>query len=165
MGKKKDSKKDPVDKLYKLQNWHKHQEDALERQLYSIKRMDVMVVSLSGACIYIVFQTLRFLNSPDGVNVVSSIWELKVAAIAAVLAIIVNFASQIFGSRANKNEALYADGTIKQIEDDEDDEDELKDFDNKASLYGKLTSQANFIAIVFMIIAIVFLVIYNLLTF
>lgn len=149
----------------KIDRWEKHYSGALERKFYSIQRIDLLIITISGACIYIVFQILQFLQSPDADCINQSTILLKVSAIFSVLAIVVNFLSQISGYHANKNEALYANRFIKQLIADKMDEKALEKFDNKSSHYSKLTNMANTVSAIFMAIGILFLVVYNLITF
>lgn len=149
----------------KIERWEKHQTGALERKFYSIQRIDLLIITISGACIYIVFQILQFLQSSDAHCINPSTILLKVSAIFSVLAIVVNFLSQISGYHANKNEAHYANGFIKQLIADKMHKSALEKFDKKSKCYSKLTNMANIVSAIFMAIGILILVIYNLITF
>ena len=110
----------------KIQSWEKHYSNAKEKEFYSIKRIDILTISISGACIYIVFEILRFLNSTDSTGILSCTILLKISAIASVFAITMNFLSQILGFQANKYEANYSREVINQIEDEVKNDEKLK---------------------------------------
>jgi len=148
-----------------IQEWKEHREDAFDRQLYSIKRIDTLIVSLSGAAIYIVFQTLRFLHSPDGIGIDTSTSWLKYSALSSVAAIAVNFVSQILGYRANKFEAIYAQRVMDHIRKNEQDDSMTKQYDRKAKFNGKITRLSNYISAILMLIGISLLIIFNWFTF
>lgn len=149
----------------KIQAWEKHLSRAKEKEFYSIQRIDLLTISISGACIYIAFEILRFLNSPTGVHTQACTVLLKISAIASVLAITINFLSQILGYHANKYEAKYSQKTINQLEGDDIEEAELNKIDFKSQFYSKLTFISNIVATILMSLGIILLVIFNLITF
>jgi hypothetical protein len=149
----------------KIQAWEKHYSSSKEKEFYSIQRIDLLVISISGACIYIVFEILRFLNSANVSNIQSCTILLKVSAIFSALAISINFLSQIFGYHANKYEAIYSREVINQLEGDTKDDEKLDQIDHKSKQYNKLTGIANVSATIFMVVGIIILVVYNLVTF
>jgi hypothetical protein len=152
-------------KNQKLESWREHYSLAKEREHYSITRIDLLIISISGACIYIVFQILQFLNSPSADNLCQSTILLKLSAIVSVFAIATNFVSQITGYLANKYEALYSQRTIDQLIRDMEDESELTPIDKKERCFSKWTHILNIMSAVIMTIGIIMLVIYNLITF
>ena len=149
----------------KIQSWENHYSNAKERQMYSIKRIDLLTISISGACIYIVFEILRFINSSEYTDIQSCVVLLKISAVSAIFAIAINFISQVFGYLANKYEAKYSREVIDQIENKIDDKATLNDIDFNSRLFNNLTSISNIISILFMTAGITLLVIYNLVTF
>ncbi|MGV8094477.1 MAG: hypothetical protein AB2L24_21700 [Mangrovibacterium sp.] len=155
----------PNQKEQKIKAWEQHYSMAKEKQSYSIGRIDLLTVSISGACIYIVFEILRFLNGPDAVRINSDTTLLKFSAIASVLAIAINFFSQIMGYKANEFEALYSREVINQLEDDIEDDTKLDLIDRKSRRFSMLTNIANYLSTGFMVIGIAILVFYNLITF
>lgn len=149
----------------KIEAWEKHYSKAKEKEFYSIQRVDILTISISGACIYIVFEILRFLNSAAFVHTQTCTALLKISAIASVLAIAINFLSQILGYHANKFEAIYSREVVNQLEDEIEDDKKLDAIDIKSKCYSKLTSISNVTATIFMTIGIILLVIFNLITF
>jgi len=152
-------------KKQKIAEWEKHSDIAGKKAFYSIQRIDLLVISISGACIYIAFEILRFVNSGGTALRVEHTWLLKASAIFAVLAIGINFISQITGYKANKNEEIYARGVIECLKHDKEDTPEMDRADNCSFIYNKITSIANIVATVLMFTGIVLLVIFNLVTF
>lgn len=170
MKEKKDSKTKEAQEqkqAAKLENWEKHLAGAKEKEFYSIKRIDVLIISISGACIYIVLETLKFLHTPEIIklNLSSCTILLKISAISSVIAIAINFVSQISGYKANGYEAKYSREVINQLEDGVNDENKLEAIDKKSELYNNITSIMNITSSIFMALGIVFLVLYFAVTF
>ena len=153
-----------MSKEEKIQSWEKHYYDALDKKFYAIKRIDLLTISISGATIYIVFEILRFFKS-NIVYLNTDTFLLKISAISAVFAIAVNLASQFTGYKANDYEAIFSRKVIDQISEDINNNDDLKESDQKSKSYSKLTSLLNSTAVIFMTIGIILLVIFNLITF
>jgi hypothetical protein len=105
------------------------------------------------------------MHSPEANNLCSNTTLLKISAVLSVMAIIVNFASQITGYQANKYEAIYSQEVLNQIKEDEYNESVLNNIDKKSILYNKLTSISIPISALFMSASIVILMIFNLITF
>ena len=154
----------------KIEQWLIHKADASERAFYAIRRLDLLTVSISGACIYIALETLRFLYSSDASEINTCTALLKTSAIFAVLAIIVNFISQISGLYSNKYETEYAGQNI-YIEEGKDKDEDKHEYDESIRLmkladdYGNYTRLLNIISSSLMFLAIIFLLSYNLITF
>ena len=149
----------------KINQWMLHKSEAVERAFYSIKRIDVLIVTISGACIYIVFEILRFIHSPECDIVNSNTDILKTSAIFSVLAISSNFASQITGLYTNNYEVEYTSHKINLIEKKQKDDKILIKIDKKVKRFDNWTRILNISSALCMAFGIVLLVIYNLITF
>jgi len=149
----------------KIQEWEQHRTNAKEKEFYSIQRFDILAISISAACIYIVFEILRFLKNPANMHSETCTVILKISAIASVFAIIINFLSQILGYHANKLEAEYSQEVINQLKGEITDDIKLNVIDVKSQIVGSLTMFLNVATTIFMLIGIILLVIYNVITF
>ncbi len=78
---------------------------------YSTQRIDLLVVSICGAGIYVCLETLKFLAEQ---KMEVSNWSLKTAGILLILAIICNFISQFTGRKANHYDYLMCLCIIKE---------------------------------------------------
>lgn len=154
-----------MNKEEKIKAWDKHYSQAKEKEFYSIKRIDILTISISGACIFTTFQILKFMHSPETSNLCSNTTLLKVSAFLSVVAIIINFASQITGYHANKFEAIYSQEVLNQIKENEENKSKLEQIDKKSNLYNKLTSLSIPLSALFMSLGIITLVIFNLITY
>ena len=50
---------------FDLNWWVRHRERTLEHKWYAIGRLDLLVISISGGGLYIVFEILKFLKTED----------------------------------------------------------------------------------------------------
>lgn len=84
---------------------------AQEAWTYSIRRMDLLIISIGGAGVYVILETLKqvYLTKP-----LDCIWVLKVAGVLFVLAIILNFISQWTGMKANESETLRCEEELAE---------------------------------------------------
>ena len=142
-----------LDQNEKLRNLiarrEKHQEIHIGRGWYSIQRMDLLTISISGASIY-------YCLEHSGLAIV-------LALFAFVLAIVANFISQMTGKEANENEAQWAHQDIKRLEDRDDyDADKQTNADCNVRIYNKATKILNRLSVFFMFIGLVLLIIHYL---
>lgn len=166
MGKKKKQiLKIEKEKRTKIEAWQKHRSEAKERRFYSIQRIDLLIITISSATIYIVLQVLQFLLKPENCGFAQTTTLLKLSACLSVLAIIVNFLSQITGYQANKNEELYAKNIITHIEDDITDDSNIEHYKTSSDCYSKYTNWANKLSFFLMVAGILVLMFYFLVTF
>lgn len=84
------------------------QAQALEGWNYSIQRMDLLIISISGAGVYVILETLKFSKN----NFLENLIILKWAGLLFIATILINFASQWTGLQANKFELYFCDGEL-----------------------------------------------------
>lgn len=99
------------ERSFKIERWIKHEERSLSNKWYAIGRIDLLIISISGGGLFVLFETFKFVVEQ---KLLMDVGLLKCAAICFATAIIVNFISQIFGFYANKYEATYANKSIKK---------------------------------------------------
>lgn len=76
--------------------------------LYSVQRMDLLIISISGAGIYVILETIKYSKS----NIVDCLNMIKISGLFFLAAIIINFISQYYGKKANHYDMLMCDADI-----------------------------------------------------
>ncbi len=154
----------PEDEI-KYNNWNAHLNNTRDRTNYAIRRMDLLIISISGGSIFLIFQILKTQASGD-INIENTTL-LKLSGLVFLLAIIANFISQLTGYYANDNEEKYTLIEIKKIEEEETEtEKEINDsmqkrYDSKVKSYNEFTNILNVISIGLMFLGLIFLVYFN----
>lgn len=139
--------------------WVDHLKNTKERTNYSIRRMDLLIISISGAGIYIIFETIRELKT-GGVSLESPrllLWS----GIAFLLAITANFISQLTGYYANNHEECYALLKLRKIEGKKYKKTDMGYHNDKVDFYNTATDILNISSIVLMFIGLVLLAVFN----
>ncbi len=72
---------------------------------YSIERIDVLIVSISSAGIYVCLETLKYINEKK----MDSSSMIKIGGALFLVAIILNFISQYFGRKANEHDYFWCE--------------------------------------------------------
>lgn len=109
-----------------------------QNMFYSIQRIDILIISVSGAGIYLCLEALKFMYQ----NKLPIHWALKWSAGFFVFAIVINFISQYLSYKTNYYDYLCCTINLKEKPTDEDLELEC-DYDSKSSLIDKWTDIAN----------------------
>ncbi|WP_422079615.1 hypothetical protein [Ulvibacterium sp.] len=142
----------------KYNNWNSHLQNTRDRTNYAIRRMDLLTISISGAGIYIVFETLKFFKG-EGLEVVNPSL-LTLIGIAFLLAIAANFSSQITGFFANNYEERYVLLVLEELSEKEFDKDKMDDYDSWVQIFNKATQILNVASVLCMFIGLVCLFIF-----
>lgn len=82
-----------------------HRANSFKTWLYSVQRIDLLIVSISGAGIYVVLETLKYSIDHSATNMLL----LKITGLVFILTMIINFCSQYTGERASMHEMLWCD--------------------------------------------------------
>lgn len=118
-----------------------------ELWFYSIQRIDLLIISISGAGIYITLETLKYLVEK---NLIDSL-QIKLAGGFFVVAIIVNFISQFTGQKANEKDVYWCNSKIKYGENPTPEQaEEIDKYDNSANKFTKWTNNSNLTSLVLM---------------
>lgn len=133
-----------------------------EGMFYSSQRMDLLIVSLSSAGIYVCLETIKHLS----INETSiSLW-LKFSGVFFLFSIIINFFSQIFGYKANEKDFLMCQVEIETDEKmSKKEKAELEKFDLSSTKFSKLTHLFNYISIALMFFGLMSMMYFFLFTF
>ena len=143
--------------------WISHLENSKERTNYSIRRMDLLIISISGGGIYVILESLRELKTNETLNqiLVDNKTMLILSGIFFLLCITLNFVSQVTGYHANTNEECYVQQELKKIEGGNFDKCKQTKFNNKVKYYNIATNILNNSSIFLMFLGLVFLAIFN----
>ena len=148
-------KKDKI----KYSNWSDHLNNTRDRTNYAARRMDLLIISICGAGIYIVFETFRAVASKDIEILDSSV--LKISGIVFLMAITSNFISQLTGYYANNEEEKYTLLEICKIEGKKIDECQQKTHDESSKKFTKATNILNAVSMGLMFIGLFLLAYFN----
>ncbi|MEP0266521.1 hypothetical protein [Dokdonia sp.] len=143
----------------KYDNWNAHLTNTRDRTNYALRRMDLLIISISGGGIFLIFQILK--TQAAGQIILDSTSLLKFSGLVFLLSIIANFASQITGYRANDFEEKYTIQQISNIEGNEIDKCQQKIYDSKSIYYTKATNILNMVSTVLMFLGLILLVYFN----
>ena len=136
--------------------------NAYQGWMYSIQRIDLLIISISGAGLLLILETLKFSASIK--SELSNIYIIKGAAVLFILAIIINFLSQAAGKTCNKHEILLCDCKENELE-NEKNKTEASRHECLSSIYDKLTTCLNISSMVSMFIGLIAITGYFLFTF
>jgi hypothetical protein len=155
-----------------IQRLRSHEERTLAKKTYSIQKFDLLVVTLSGAGIYTIFEMLKFLKTTDpfkGQNIETTVLEWSGGLFVA--SVIVNFLSHWSGFKAN---ALEARCIMKEFKlesknlnkkDRQNLQSDIEKLDGNITAYNTITTIFNVIATVTVLLGIVLLLKFTIATF
>lgn len=144
-------------KLY-MEWMEDHHKESKQRENYSIARLDLLTISISGAGLYVTLEMLKFLL--QGTTQMPA-WPLKVVGVLFTAAIAVNFWSQHTGKRTNAAAAQWARyEALKEMKGTE--HPEQAKFDADRECFGRMTKWLNIVATLLMVLGVVMLVGVNL---
>ncbi len=146
-------------KEIKYNAWNEYLINTREKTNYAIRRFDLLLITLSGAGIYIIFETIREFKT--GKVLIDDSILLSLSGAALLLSIICNFTSQFTGYKANHNEEKYIIIQLCKIEGKNYDKSDRKEYNRKSKLYTKRTNKLNFISMILMFIGLGLLAYFN----
>jgi len=128
-----------------------------QNMFYSAQRIDLLIISICGAGIYVCLETIKYLT--DNNQEVSML--IKISGGLFVMGIIINFISQWSGYRANEQDYLMCDATIiagNKINDDE--QKKIDKYDKNSEHYSKWTNRLNISSMGIMFLALILIMVY-----
>lgn len=124
---------------------------------YGIQRIDLLLVSISGAGIYVCLESLKFLKEQS----LNSSVNIKLAGFLLALAIIINFISQFLGYQSNQKHWLWCEYRIDCNDDPSKEEKKIiKKLDEQSELFNRLTIWSNYLSATLMSAGLSFLLYY-----
>lgn len=139
-----------------LEARHKH---AVEGWIYSIERMDLLIISISSAGVYVTLEALKYSLEHQLLNTAT----LKFVGTAFIIAIILNIGSQFTGRKSNYYCIKACKEKLKQLELGQD--ELYSDFQTNADQYDTITHYLNNTSIIVMLLALSCLIGYFVATF
>ncbi|WP_163406992.1 hypothetical protein [Flavobacterium ajazii] len=142
---------------------------------YSIQRIDLLIISICGAGIYVCLETIKYIATTH--NLCAETLYIKVSAGSFLGGIILNFVSQQYGYKANLQSYLMYDCEIeieekKALSETEDLIVALEkltdcrdDYDRKSEKFSNLTTRYNNISMFLMFVGLICTFIFFLITF
>ena len=143
----------------KYNAWNEHLNYTRERTNYSIRRMDLLIISICGAGIYIIFETLRQFKT--GKVEIENTNLLSICGLCFLIAIISNFISQKTGFYSNNNEEKFISLELQKIQGKKINDCKQKEYDENVIKFNKVTNILNITSISLMLIGLVLLAIFN----
>ncbi len=146
-------------KELKYNKWKEYLTNTRDRTNYSTRRMDLLIISICGAGLYIIFETLREFKTGD-----ISIDQpnlLLFSGLSFLIAIASNFISQMTGYSANNNEEKYILEELEKMEGEKIDDCQHKNIDNKIQDLNTWTKRLNYVSISLMFLGLVLLTVFN----
>ena len=89
---------------FQANRWANNKERSLRNKWYAIGRIDLLIISISGAGIYSCFEIIKFMYSN---KIESEFLMLKIAGALFVFSILLNFISQFASEYSNDKNAIY----------------------------------------------------------
>lgn len=129
----------------KYTEWTNYLISTREKTNYSIRRMDLLVISISSGGLYVFFETIKHLKT-NKIEIDSH--TLFFSGIFFVLAIIINLLSQLSGYYSNNYEEKYINIELSKLKiNDTSDSCEQNRYDRLINLFDKLTNILNAISL------------------
>jgi hypothetical protein len=134
-----------------------YSENTLKIVDYSMQRIDLLIISVSGAGIYICLQILQFIHEKAlKVNTLS----LKFTGCLFVASIIVNFIGQWCSYKANNYQYEITESKIYDIENKVDRSNNRSALVCYSSIYNKINNISNIISTSSMLVGLVLIIVF-----
>jgi|LakMenEpi03Aug12_release.lakeMendotaPanAssembly.Ray.scaffolds.fasta_scaffold741971_1 hypothetical protein len=136
---------------YTVRRWLDNKERSLSHKWYAIARIDLLIISISGGGIYILFELIKYYKSVGVIDISG----LKVSGVLFMLSISINFISQFFGYEANDCEAKYSNLKFLQaIKEKDVNQIDFDKMDRKGKKYNFLVDLTNWVSVGLMILGL-----------
>lgn len=122
-----------------------------QAMFYSIQRIDLLIIAISGGGIYVCLETIKFLSEKDlELNCL-----IKISGFFFLASIITNILAQVFGQLSNEQDYLMCESKL-----DEDPPELINKYDSMSELYSKITKTLNHISIFILFTGLVLIMTY-----
>lgn len=148
-------------KIQKMNKFKERRNLSWQGMFYSIQRIDLLIVSICGAGIYVSLETIKYTIEKE----MDSVLLVKLAGLSFVIGIVINFLSQIFGHKSNFYDFLMCETEIEISEEIDSSKHfklkkESKSYDEKSENYSKLTNFFNYVSMFLMSVGLLLITIY-----
>ena len=142
---------------------------------YSIQRIDLLIISICGAGIYVCLETIKYVASTK--TECKCLYLIKFSAFFFLMGIILNLISQQFGYKANEQSYLMYDCEVEideiKVENDQEGliekleklEKDKNNYDKESEKFSNLTTTLNYTSMLFMFLGLIFTFIFFVVTF
>ena len=148
--------------VFEMERIKEHQKLSWQSMFYSIQRIDLLIISICGAGIYLCIETMKFCYE----NKIEINLLLKGSGVIFLVGIVINFVSQIFSYKTNEQDYLMCE-VILESEDNtsEEEQSQIDKYNGDSEWYSSLTMWFNYGSIAFMLLGLTFILAYFLTTF
>lgn len=142
---------------------------AWDNMFYSTQRLDLLIVSLSGAGIYVCLETIKYFATKTKPEPCGAL--IKISGFIFILAIILNFLSQHYGFKGNEQDYLMCDAEMDLNTMDLDEQKketlsgEIEKHDKLAETYSKYTKYMNYFSMLTLFVGLILIVLFFAITF
>jgi hypothetical protein len=143
----------------KYNAWNEYLNNTKERTNYAIRRFDLLIISISGGGIYILFETLREFKT-NNVEIENP-KLLLFSGLLLIIAIVINLFSQYTGYWSNNFEEKYINLELSKIKGEGIDKKQQKKLNRKVKTLNFWTELFNISSLLLMIIGIILLTVFN----
>ena len=145
-----------------MENYQDRKKLAWEGMFYSVKRIDLLIITISGAGIYICLETIKYFSDKG----ICGNPIIKIAGGLFLVAIVINFIGQFLGRTTNEQDYLMCQSIIDAGEKPTaDQKKEIDNYDKKAALYTRLANLTNYISTILMLLGLGLIMVYFLFIF
>jgi len=141
----------------------KHEDILRSNAMYSIQRIDLLIISVCSAGIYLSLEIMKYITESKSLNIgqINFLnFRFKITGALFLLSIIVNFISQWTAYKGN----FYSlDSTKKKIESAEyktDNSQKIKQIDSYANTYNEITNYTNLLSTILMLLGLLLMMIF-----
>ena len=158
-----------------MTNSEEGKKQSWDGMFYSIQRIDLLIISICGAGIYVCLETIKYIASTK--TECKCLYLIKFSAFFFLMGIILNLISQQFGYKANQQSYLMYDceveiDEIRTQSHEEEVVEKLKklekdknNYDKESEKFSNLTTTLNYTSMVFMFLGLIFTFIFFIITF
>jgi hypothetical protein len=142
---------------------NEHLSKTTENKLYAVKRMDIVLITLSSAGIYFNFEFFKFIYSIGGFS--GKLIYVFTPGIFFGVTIILNILSHWAGYHANKHEETCSNLERDRLKEKKNYQEEIQKLECRIETYNKLTASLNGISSITLISGILSSLVLIILTF
>lgn len=142
-----------------IEDLHKHKDNLRANKLYSIQRIDILIVSVSSAAIYTCLEVMKYISSSKWLNpqqIDDFNLNFKFGGLLFIFAIILNFASQWFAYWESDHNFNSTSLDIYARENDVDYDTDIKREDRLMLRHRAATTYCNYASTLLLICGLIF---------
>lgn len=150
-----------LDKDHEIKYFEGIVKQSVENRNYSVNKIDTLLISISGASIYIILEIFKYCLQ----NNLKDLFFLKFSGMAFVFCIIINLISQFTGKLTNHYNTIWGYRSIDKLYYQTDDKSKIEEVEKKADHYSLWTKWCNWISLGMLSLGLITLIIFFIITF